>query len=611
MLHAALGLCIACAFWPGLRSGFHSDDFVLITEAQLNHFDLSLFKVDPIWWFYRPLGKLAWLCMYRLWGLHSGPYHAVSLALHWLNAALVLALARQLVDRPRIALGASLLFALLPFHAEAVVWLASLYDLLATAGYLAALLCLLWFWRRPRIWLYLLSLLAYQLSLWSKELAFTLPLMIVVLWLLWRERPCARTLAITLSAYLLLLGINLLQRVLVWGAIGGYASARLDYSSFAWDHLAGTLALMLGPLHRMILPASVVQLWMIGSSALVVAGLMAGLNQRTLLLVFAWLGLTLLPVLNIMPPGPDLQNTRQLYLPGVGWSIGLAALLDAIVERYVAGRRAAFALGIGAMSLLFAMMLWVHIQPWVAAGHEAIHAAEELHRFIPTFPAGSRLQVAGLPDNYQGAYIFRLGFDHAYGQRYGSLFELEHVPRLPPLGSQDEDSGAVFQVAFTFDPAATRWEITRAAGLAGPEYQLAADGAQQAWEFGDCAQARGWQPQQSPGSCEQGQGLRLMPHQGAGELRSPPLQLPFGWSEVLLEIEADEQTNVETTARLRVVSEGPTERSAELRVLSGHHSYLLFLPPSAGVASIEQIRLTAERLDSAVTVKRIVVRAIP
>ncbi|MEO7912473.1 MAG: hypothetical protein ABIV47_22730, partial [Roseiflexaceae bacterium] len=400
IIPAAFGLCILVAFWPGLRSGFHSDDFVLITEAQLNHFDLALFKVDPVWWFYRPFSKLVWLCMYRLWGLNSTPYHLVSLGLHWLNTLLVVALVRQITERPAAAFGAGLLFALLPFHVESVVWLASQYDLLATCGYLATLLGTLLFWRRRSIWLYLLSLLTYQISLWSKELAFTLPLMIVLLWLHAHDRPRVRILGVSLLPYLMLLSINLLQRYLVWGSIGGYGSASSDYASFVWDHLAGTLALMLGPLHRMIFPASVAQLWMLGISVMVIAGLMAGLNQRMLLLAFAWLGLTLLPVLNIMPPDTDMQNTRQLYLPGVGLSIALVALLDAIVKRFAGDRRAVFVLSVAVVGLLYTSILWAQIQPWVVAGREATHVVEELHRFVPRFPIGSRLQVVGLPDNY-------------------------------------------------------------------------------------------------------------------------------------------------------------------------------------------------------------------
>lgn len=614
IIPAAFGLCILVAFWPGLRSGFHSDDFILVTEAQLNHFNLALFKVDPAWWFYRPFSKLVWLCMYRLWGLNSAPYHLVSLGLHWLNTLLVVVLVQWLTDRSRLALGAGILFALLPFHVESVVWLASQYDLLATCGYLATLLCLLLFWRRRSIWLYLLSLLAYQISLWSKELAFTLPLMVVVFWLLVRERPRARVLGISLLPYLALLAINLLQRYLVWGSIGGYTTASSDYPSFVWDHLAGTLALMLGPLHRLIFPASVVQLWMLGITAVVIAGLMAGLNQRMLLLAFAWLGLTLLPALNIMPPGPDLQNTRQLYLPGVGLSIGLVALLDAIVERFVGGRRVVFVSSMGVVGLLYTSMLWVHIQPWIVAGREATHVVEELHRFVPSFPIGSRLQVAGLPDNYQGAYILRLGFDHAYSQRYGSLFALDQVPKLPLLAVRNDQHDAVFQVDFTFDPTTTRWEISRARGVVAPQQDLTATSPRTSWDFDTCAGANNWVPEQAGSPCESGRGWTLTPRNGVVDLRSPALELPVGWTEVLVDMESGADTSADATAQLWWSTAGSgaaADRSVELNVLAGHHSYVLFLPPDATRKPIAQVRLVAQGLGSDVTVKRIVMRPIP
>jgi hypothetical protein len=611
---AGLGLCILAAFWPGLRSGFHSDDFVLITEAQLSHFDLGLFKVDPVWWFYRPFSKLVWLGMYRLWGLNGAPYHLVSLIVHWLNTLLVAALARLLTDRTRLAVGAGLLFALLPFQAESVVWLASQYDLLATCGYLAALLGLLLFWRGRQIWLYLLALLAYQISLWSKELSFTLPLMVVAVWLFMPARPRARVLAICLLPFLALLGINLLQRYLVWGSIGGYATASSDYAAFAWDHFAGTLALMLGPLHRLIFPARVVQLWMLGMSAVVIAGLMAGRNQRELLLAFAWLGLTLLPVLNIMPPGPDMQNTRQLYLPAVGFSIGLVALLDAIGERFLGGRPVVFASSVAIISLLYAAIAWVHIQPWVVAGREASHVVEELHRFVPTFPAGSRLQVAGLPDNYQGAYVLRLGFDHAYSQRYGSLFKLEQVPKLPPLAAPPDQHAPVFQVAFTFDPATARWEILRAGGVVAPELDFTATGPRQSWDLGNCSGPSEWAPAPPGGACEPGRGLKLAALDGAVDLASPALDLPIGWAEVELDLEAGDQIGADAAVQLwwsTATSGWARERSLELNLLPGRHSYILFVPPDATRQPIEHLRVVGQGLASELIVKRIDIRPIP
>jgi hypothetical protein len=552
--------------------------------------------------------------MYRLWGLNGAPYHLVSLIVHWLNTLLVVALAQLLTDRPRLALGAGLLFALLPFQVESVVWLASQYDLLASCGYLAALLGLLLFWRRRQIGLYLLALLAYQISLWSKELSFTLPPMVVAVWLLMRERPRARVLAISLLPFLALLGINLLQRYLAWGSIGGYATASLDYLSFAWDHFAGTLALMLGPLHRLIFPARAVQLWMLGITAVVIAGLMAGRSQRELLLAFAWLGLTLLPVLNIMPPGPDMQNTRQLYLPAVGFSIGLVALLDAIVERYLGGRRVVFVASVGAISLLYAAIAWVHIQPWVVAGREANHVVEELHRFVPTFPAGSRLQVAGLPDNYQGAYVLRLGFDHAYSQRYGSLFKLEQVPKLPPPATDPDQSAPVFQVAFTFDPTSARWEILRAAGVVAPELALTAASQRTSWNLDSCSSPIEW-VSESPGSaCEPGRGLKLAPLDGAVDLASPALDLPIGWAEVALDLEAGEQSGADATAQLwwsTATSGWASERSVELNLLPGRHTYMLFVPPDAARKPIQHLRVVGQGLASDLIVKRIDIRPIP
>src|SRR5215470_15832735 len=79
---AAFGFLVLVGYFPALISSFHSDDFVLLSEAQAGDFNLSIFKLAPNWWFYRPLGKLAWMIMYRLWGYNAAPYHLASLGLH-------------------------------------------------------------------------------------------------------------------------------------------------------------------------------------------------------------------------------------------------------------------------------------------------------------------------------------------------------------------------------------------------------------------------------------------------------------------------------------------------------------------------------------------------
>src|SRR5262249_2486335 len=148
------------------------------------------------------------------------------------------------------------------------------------------------------------------------------------------DRPTLRVLIGGTLPFALLLGINLLQRYLVWGRIGGYLNASTDYPSFIWDHLAGTLAVLMGPLKATLLPAYLRQLWMLVMAALLVAGLMAGHNQRLILLALAWLLITLLPALNLLPPIADLESSRLVYLPAVGFCIGLVALIDGIARRF-------------------------------------------------------------------------------------------------------------------------------------------------------------------------------------------------------------------------------------------------------------------------------------
>jgi hypothetical protein len=216
--------------------------------------------------------------------------------------------------------------------------------------------------------------------------------------------------------------------------------------------------------------------------------------------------------------------------------------------------------------------------------------------------------------HYQGAYIFRLGFDHAYGQRYGSLFALEQVPKLPILAVRNDQPDAVFQVAFTFDWTNTRWEILRVRGVVVSQQDVTATSPHTSWDFATCARANNWVPEQTGGVCEPGRGWILTPGNGVVKLRSPALELPVGWTEVLVDMETGADTGVEATAQLWWSTTGSgaaTDRPVELNVLAGRHSYVLFLPPDATRKPIAQVRLVAQGLVSDVTVRRIVMRPIP
>lgn len=132
------------AFLPMLGGGFLYDDHELITRnPRIGDPGILLEAFEKPYWevvsplrtaagFYRPLG--AWLLAgsWRLFGDWAPGYHLVSLLLHAANAAALACLALALGFSVRLAGVASLLFALHGGHVEAVAWISSAPDLLAT-----------------------------------------------------------------------------------------------------------------------------------------------------------------------------------------------------------------------------------------------------------------------------------------------------------------------------------------------------------------------------------------------------------------------------------------------------------------------------------------------
>ena len=174
---------VTAAYLPavGASSGFVSDDFMILQRVR----ELGgpggaiTFFVQSYYEYFRPVGFLSFALDWSLWGDTAWASHGVSLLLHVLNTLLVLVVARRLVG-PRAAALAAALFGLHPAHHETVYWYAARFDLLATAGVLAALAIL----GRGRRLSCVGAALLYLAALLSKESAVTFPLVAgaFVLW---------------------------------------------------------------------------------------------------------------------------------------------------------------------------------------------------------------------------------------------------------------------------------------------------------------------------------------------------------------------------------------------------------------------------------------------
>jgi hypothetical protein len=142
---------------------------------------------NPLVWFSLKLD-------YSVWGMNPTGFHLTNVTLHALNSFLVVILLDELLraacpgeKRERTlfpVLLVGVVFAVHPLHVESVAWISERKDLLFAVFYLTSLL--VWLrWLRPRekpkLALYALSLVLYMLSLMSKPMAVSLPVILVLL----------------------------------------------------------------------------------------------------------------------------------------------------------------------------------------------------------------------------------------------------------------------------------------------------------------------------------------------------------------------------------------------------------------------------------------------
>ena len=141
--------------------------------------------------FYYPLTLLSHMVDAQLWGQWAGGHHATNLILHLLCVVLVYACLRLSTGRVGPSAMVAALFALHPFHVEAVVWIAERKELLCTFFTLFALLAYGAYAHNRSRNRYLLVTLLFVAALLSKPMAVTLPavFLLVDLWPLERLKP--------------------------------------------------------------------------------------------------------------------------------------------------------------------------------------------------------------------------------------------------------------------------------------------------------------------------------------------------------------------------------------------------------------------------------------
>jgi tetratricopeptide (TPR) repeat protein len=360
---AIICLFTLVVFLPALSNGFVDwDDPRYITD---NHFIQDINRGFFLWMFttfhasnWHPLTWLSHAVDYRVWGLDPMGHHLTSVLLHCLNTFLVVVLMTRLIEQGQgrgtgaggkqargsaLVAGAvtGLLFGVHPLHVESVAWVSERKDVLYAFFYLMSV----WWYVRyteasggRRAWGYAFCVLLFILSLLSKPMAVTLPLVLLILdvYPLRRLEPGKvltlhrRVLAEKVPFFLLGAASSVLT-VMAQKAGGAIRSAEMY--PFGERVLAGLQTLWVY-MFRMIWPVNLVPFYPLPEKTSIFMLKEAGVlfitlfviilciipwrKRKVFSIVLLYYVITLIPVMGIIKAGWQAAADRYTYLPSLG-----------------------------------------------------------------------------------------------------------------------------------------------------------------------------------------------------------------------------------------------------------------------------------------------------
>ncbi len=169
------------AFSPALKNNFISwDDAQHITENKLvRSLSLSNIKkifVTPTMAVYAPLTIFSYALEYHFFGLNSFVFHLNNLILHLAVTALIFVFVLRFGFNLYVAGFTAIVFGLHPIHVESVAWATERKDVLYSFFYMLSLLSYLNYVKDQRKKYFVLAILWGILSILSKPMALSLPL---------------------------------------------------------------------------------------------------------------------------------------------------------------------------------------------------------------------------------------------------------------------------------------------------------------------------------------------------------------------------------------------------------------------------------------------------
>lgn len=383
---------------------------------------------------YRPLIDLLFIWDFYWWGWNPFGWHLSDLIFHIINSLLVYSLAKRLTKNPYVGMVAGVLFGLHASHPEAVTWISARMDVVCATFFLLSIQYFISSTTTPKHFTYrkkayILSLVCFGCALLIKEMAITLPLIVMLYDLTFCTRwnvlkfQVWKKVKLYAPYFVLLGGYFVIRFSVLYGASGYDSKLRSGlggynvplFGTFIFDNLVHYFKFLFIPFERQIFSHSLI-LNVVGIATLTLICVIISKKSRFAIL---WIFITLLPVL-------PLNIGRGVYQPSAGFCLLMGIILAQtisktnVIQQYRDLTKRILKIALLTLQILVITTLFyrygtalqksnawwskvAHINKTVPLLVKAIH---------PTFPEGSKICLQNVP------LVFNQRFSRAFEFRY-------------------------------------------------------------------------------------------------------------------------------------------------------------------------------------------------
>lgn len=347
---SATAIIVFLIYAISLDNPFYWDDEELVVNNYVLRTPLNFknyFFSNPIP--QRPVVTLSFAVNYSLSGVTPFGYHLTQILLHVFNTILVFYLSFIITKNEFVSALSGTIFAFHPIHTEAVDLFLGRSDLVCCLFFLTSFILYIKSSDaekdRKKLFYYF-SLIAYVLSMLSKEIAIVLPFLIIIYDRLISRTECKKSPA-RFSSYIPYFLLSIFYFIFWYLVLhGSNAEDKKDLVFKFWggdvySNFLMQLVVIKKYIKLLLMPVGLSGWYEIPAPKLILNTEIFTSTGILILLVFVcffklrkenlfsflWLFVTFLPISNLIPIPGSMMAERWLYIPSVGFSLFLALII--------------------------------------------------------------------------------------------------------------------------------------------------------------------------------------------------------------------------------------------------------------------------------------------